>query len=80
MRGLRTIKKEILRLIDTFVQTTDDPELINKNIIPPLLDVILLDYNQNTPDSKEAEVLNLVSTIISKLHVRSLYKVNFANG
>lgn len=68
IRGLRTVKKEILKLIDTYVQKADDPEMVNNNIVPPLLDAVLVDYNRNVPDARDAEVLNVMSTIISKLH------------
>ena len=68
IRGLRTVKKEILKLIDTYVQKADDPEMVNSNIVPPLLDAVLVDYNRNVPDARDAEVLNVMSTIISKLH------------
>lgn len=72
MRGLRTIKKEILKLIDTYVQKADDMEMVNANVVPPLLEAVLLDYSRNVPDAREAEVLNVMTTIIHKLHVCSL--------
>lgn len=70
VRGLRTIKKEILKLIDNYVQRADDHEMVNTNIVPPLLDAVLVDYNRNVPDARDAEVLNVMTTIITKLHVR----------
>jgi exportin-1 len=69
VRGLRTIKKEILKLIDTYVEKSDDLEMVNNNMVPPLLEAVLVDYNQNVPDAREAEVLNAMTTIIHKLHV-----------
>lgn len=69
MRGLRTIKKEILKLIDTYVEKADDLEMVNSSMVPPLLEAVLLDYNRNVPDAREAEVLNVMTTIIHKLHV-----------
>ncbi|KZF25552.1 exportin KapK [Xylona heveae TC161] len=68
VRGLRTIKKEILKLIDIYVQKADDLEMINTNIVPALLDAVLIDYNRNVPDAREPEVLNVMTTIITKLH------------
>ncbi|KAJ5995845.1 Exportin-1 [Penicillium waksmanii] len=68
VRGLRTIKKEILKLIDTYVEKSDDLEMVNANMVPPLLEAVLLDYNRNVPDAREAEVLNVMTTIIHKLH------------
>ena len=70
VRGLRTIKKEILKLIDTYVQKADDMEMVNNIIVPPLLDAVLVDYNHNVPDARDAEVLDVMTTIITKLHVR----------
>jgi exportin-1 len=70
VRGLRTIKKEILKLIDIYVEKADDLQMVNESMVPPLLDAILLDYQRNVPDARDAEVLNVVTTIIHKLRVR----------
>lgn len=70
VRGLRTIKKEILKLVDTYVQKADDLEMVNNNIVPALLDAVLVDYNRNVPDARDAEVLDVMTTIVTKLHVR----------
>ena len=70
VRGLRTIKKEILKLINTYVERADDLEMVHQNLVPGLLDAVLSDYRNNVPDAREAEVLNVMTTIISKLHVR----------
>ena len=69
VRGLRTIKKEILKLVDTYVQKAEDLEMVTNNIVPPLLEAVLVDYNRNVPDARDPEVLNVMSTIISKLRV-----------
>ena len=70
VRGLRTIKKEILKLISTFVERADDLEMVHNSLLPGLLDAVLGDYRQNVPDAREAEVLSVMTTIITKLHVR----------
>ena len=70
IRGLRTIKKEILKLIQIYVEKADDLEAVNANMVPPLLDAVLVDYNRNVPDARDAEVLDVMTTIISKLNVR----------
>ena len=69
VRGLRTIKKEILKLIDNYVQKAEDLDMVANSIVPPLLEAILVDYNRNVPDARDPEVLNVMSTIISKLRV-----------
>jgi exportin-1 len=45
--------------------------MVNANMVPPLLEAVLIDYHRNVPDAREAEVLNVMTTIIHKLHVRS---------
>ncbi|KAJ6264311.1 Exportin-1 [Drechslerella dactyloides] len=67
IRGLRTVKKEILKLVDTYVQKANDLTAVNNDIVPPLLDAILGDYSRSVPDARDPEVLNVISTIISKL-------------
>ncbi|KAJ3492099.1 hypothetical protein NLI96_g245 [Meripilus lineatus] len=66
-RHLRTIKKEILKLMETFIRKAEDLETVNTNFMPPLLDAILGDYNRNVPAARDAEVLNVMATIISRL-------------
>jgi len=70
VRGLRTIKKEILKLINTYVEKADDLEMIHERLVPGLLEAVLLDYRNNVPDAREAEVLNVITTIVHKLQVR----------
>ncbi|EKD01296.1 Crm1-F1 [Trichosporon asahii var. asahii CBS 8904] len=67
VRQLRTIKKEILKLVETYVKKAEDLDGVNQNLIPGLLDAILGDYNRNVPAARDAEVLNVMATIVSKL-------------
>lgn len=69
VRGLRTIKKEILKLIETYVSKADDLEMVRTNIVPALLDAVLADYSSNVPSARDAEVLKVMATIITKLKV-----------
>lgn len=70
VRGLRTIKKEILKLITTYVEKADDLEMVHSTLVPQLLEAILLDYKNNVPDAREAEVLAVITVLITKLQVR----------
>lgn len=69
VRGWRTIKKEILKLIDTYVECTTDIDTVNNNMVEPFLEAVLTDYNSNVDTARDAEVLNVIATIINKLHV-----------
>lgn len=61
------MKKETLKLIETFVDKSEDQELIAKEFVPAMMDPILGDYARNVPDARESEVLSLFATIINKL-------------
>ncbi|KAB5595615.1 Exportin-1 [Ceratobasidium theobromae] len=67
VRALRTIKKEILKLMETYVKKAEDLETLYNNFIPPLLEAVLGDYNRNVPHARDAEVLNVMATITSRL-------------
>ena len=69
VRSLRTIKKEILKLMENYVKKAEDLDAVNENFMPPLLDAILGDYANNSPGAREAEVLNVMATITSRLEV-----------
>uniref|UniRef100_A0A7I4BPN0 Importin N-terminal domain-containing protein n=1 Tax=Physcomitrium patens TaxID=3218 RepID=A0A7I4BPN0_PHYPA len=64
---LRSVKRETLKLIETFVDKAEDVELIAKNFVPAMMDPILGDYARNVSDARESEVLSLFATIIDKL-------------
>ncbi|KAK7015002.1 CRM1 C terminal-domain-containing protein [Favolaschia claudopus] len=67
IRQLRTVKKEILKLMETYIKKAEDLEAVNANFIPPLLDAILGDYNRNVAAARDAEVLNVMATITGRL-------------
>ena len=67
IRGMRTVKKETLKLIETWVTRSEDPKLVTDNFIPPLLDAVLGDYQRNIPAAREPEVLSVMAAIINKL-------------
>jgi len=53
--------------METYIKKAEDLESVNANFIPPLLDGILSDYARNVPDARDAEVLNVMSTITTRL-------------
>ncbi|KAG5923577.1 hypothetical protein E4U61_003098 [Claviceps capensis] len=67
VRGLRTIKKEILKLIETYLEKAEDLQGIRTQMVPPLLDCVLVDYNRNVAGARDAEVLKAMTTLINKL-------------
>ena len=70
VRGLRTIKKEILKLVETFVDKAEDLQAVRTQMVPQLLDSVLVDYNRNVAGARDAEVLKAMTAMITKLSVR----------
>ena len=60
-----------MRLVETYVKKAEDLDGVNVNLIPGLLDAILGDYTRNVPAARDAEVLNVMAVIVSKLGVSS---------
>ncbi|KAJ3194094.1 Karyopherin transporter [Irineochytrium annulatum] len=67
VRGMRTIKKEVLKLVEVFISKADDLNALNTNMMPPLLESVLGDYARNVEQARDAEVLNLMAGIITRL-------------
>lgn len=67
VRGLRTIKKEILKMIETYINKANNLEEIVRDLSQPLFAAVLEDYKSNVPDARDAEVLNCMTALISKV-------------
>ncbi|KAL9225073.1 hypothetical protein vseg_001040 [Gypsophila vaccaria] len=63
---LRSVKRETLKLIETFLDKAEDQPQIGTQFVPPMMDPVLGDYARNVPDARESEVLSLFATIINK--------------
>lgn len=71
VRTLRSAKKEVLRLLNIFIDKSGPPEAdplaVAQGFIPPVLDPILGDYKRNIADARDPEVLKLFTTVVLKL-------------
>jgi exportin-1 len=67
VRSMRAVKKETLRLLDTFIDKSEDNELVLTKFVPPLLDPVLGDYVRSIPEARDPEVLSLFTCLINKL-------------
>lgn len=63
---LRSVKRETLKLVDTFLEKAENQPQIGTQFVPPMMDPVLGDYARNVPDARESEVLSLFATIINK--------------
>lgn len=74
---MRNVKRDTLRLVQTFVDMAATENAANKvgltvqqlaqRFIPPLLEPVLADYQSNLPQARDAEVLDLLSTLATRL-------------
>jgi exportin-1 len=60
------VKRETLKLIETFLEKAEDQPHVGKQFVPPMMEPVLADYSRNVPDARESEVLSLYATIINK--------------
>ncbi|KAJ7235497.1 CRM1 C terminal-domain-containing protein [Mycena rebaudengoi] len=67
IRQLRTVKKDVLKLMETYIRAAEDLESVNANFMPLLLDAVLGDYSRNVPIAREPEVLHLMAVIVGRL-------------
>lgn len=67
VRGLRTIKKEILKMIETYINQADNLEEIVRDLTQPLFGAVLDDYSSNVPDARDAEVLRCLTALTAKV-------------
>lgn len=67
VRGMRSIKKDTLRLVESYVHQADDLKMIAENFTISLFEAILGDYRSNVEAAREPEVLNVTAAIVSKL-------------
>lgn len=69
VRGLRTIKKEILHLVEVYISSINesDSEVILNDVIPPLFETILGDYARSIDQARDAAVTSVIATIVDKI-------------
>ncbi|KAA3467038.1 Exportin-1 [Gossypium australe] len=67
---LRSVKRETLKLIETFLVKAKDQPQIRKQFVPPMIDPVLGDYARNLPDARESEVLSPFAAIINNCLIR----------
>eukprot|EP00931_Biecheleriopsis_adriatica_P036987 TRINITY_DN21233_c2_g1_i1.p1 TRINITY_DN21233_c2_g1~~TRINITY_DN21233_c2_g1_i1.p1 ORF type:complete len:1101 (-),score=267.98 TRINITY_DN21233_c2_g1_i1:68-3370(-) len=77
VRLLRNVKRDTLRLVQTFIDLAAtqqgqaevrlSPAEIAQRFLPPLLEPVLADYRSNLPQARDAEVLDLLAVLATRL-------------
>lgn len=66
-RLLKSVKREILKLMEVYLKNTDKLEEVARDIAPSLLSTILEDYRALPPALREHEVLSCVEAVVQKV-------------
>lgn len=66
IRLLRIIKRDILRLMQCFIQNTRDSKIIILDILTPFMNATLSDYQISPSELKEYELLKCLTIILQK--------------
>ncbi|KAF5404817.1 hypothetical protein EG68_04731 [Paragonimus skrjabini miyazakii] len=67
IKNMRSVKKAILNVLSCWIRRTTDTVLVAENFVPPLLDAVADDYQRNVPAAREAEVLSLMTNLVTRL-------------
>mmetsp|Transcript_28055 Transcript_28055/g.61251 ORF Transcript_28055/g.61251 Transcript_28055/m.61251 type:complete len:1100 (+) Transcript_28055:127-3426(+) len=77
VRLMRNVKRDALHLVQTFIDTaaieSTSPEVglsteqLAQRFLPPLLEPVLADYRSCLPQARDAEVLDLLATLATRL-------------
>jgi len=66
-RRARLVKKEVLLLCESFIEGSNQPQMLAEKILPSLMSAILLDYKQCNEKLRDAAVLSILTTSIDRL-------------
>lgn len=66
VKSLRSVKREVLKLVETFIERSEDVGMVAQQLVPAMLEPVLADYARNVPDARDAEVLSLFAVIVTK--------------
>lgn len=66
VKAMRSIKRDVLHLLETFIEKADLPNDLAKEMVPQMIDPILNDYQRSVPDARDAEVLSLFAMVIQQ--------------
>jgi hypothetical protein len=66
-KSMRTIRREILRLLSTWISKARNPDQVMERVVPSLLEAVLVDYQASLPAAREHEVLAVVATTVNRV-------------
>jgi exportin-1 len=67
VRQMKAVKREVLRLLETFISKSKDVQKISTQYMPHLLTAILGDYKDSAPNARDPQVLSLLAVATQQL-------------
>lgn len=67
VRNLRRVRREILRVVEHFIENAADTAFIAEHCVPSLFSAILTDYQQGAACIRDPQVLAVVTAAVRKL-------------
>ena len=62
---MKTLRKDILSLIQTYIEKEEDYTYFNQNFLPAL-QAMVEDFAQSDPNARDSETLMLFATILKR--------------
>lgn len=66
LKTMRALRKDILRLVQTYIERSAELQVFNEHFLPRLLG-LAEDFRGNDPNARDAEVLMLFATMFKRL-------------
>jgi exportin-1 len=66
IKPMKTVRRDILKLIQTYIEHADNYQIFNQEFLPTLQGLVE-DYAMNDPNARDPEVLMLFATMLKKL-------------
>eukprot|EP00043_Microstomoeca_roanoka_P007734 m.74794 g.74794 ORF g.74794 m.74794 type:complete len:1091 (+) comp13950_c3_seq3:137-3409(+) len=67
VRSMRSVRKDILRVLEVLYQRVDNSLDTLEGLTPTILEAILPEYSQSPPAARESGVLNVIGVAISRM-------------
>lgn len=66
IKPMKTVRRDILKLIQTYIERANDFTIFNQEFLPTLQNLVD-DYQLNDHNARDPEVLHLFATMLKKM-------------
>lgn len=65
IKPMKALRKDILKLIQIYIETEDDFTIFNQNFLPTFQSMVT-DYQQSDPNARDPEIMMLFAVLMKK--------------